>query len=348
MSLKDRLKRLAASQALLEQFMFHGYRLKNGAQVKRDIESRKNLSIFDYQALSQEIAYGPEERVIDNNLYGYASYLKKYAGYQQDLKAYMEHGLFLGGIVHPDQYHWHFPRIITMSKRRQEVLRAKIPHKNSLAVGPYIHYAEPLLDPASLQKLKSELGKTLLVYPFHSMKHVNAFYDEDGLIGEIKRLAKDFNTVLICLYYLDARNPEKVAAYEAEGFKIVSNGHRFDRHFVARQRTHIELADLTMSNTMGTHTGFCTYLNKPHYIYRQKINQKPINLKELKRFEAAGSAGAIKEKVAQERGLFIDLYRELRDDISPQQYEATAEFWGFEDIKSPQQLKAALQEGMTP
>lgn len=342
-SLKDRLKRLAASQPLFEQLMFQSYRLRNGAKVAQEIERRKNLSIFDYHALSEEIAYGPEERVIDNNLYGYASYLKDYAGIKSDLKSYMEHGLFLGGIVHPDQYHWHFRRIITMSEARREILKDKIPQKESIAVGPYIHYAQALLNETKMQALKRELGKTLLVYPFHSAKHIKTSYDEDGFISEIKRVARDFDSVLVCLYYLDTKDPDKVAAYESEGFKIVTNGHRFDRHFVARQRTHIELADLTMSNTMGTHTGFCVYLNKPHYIYKQEIKQQAASLKDLKRMKVAGAAGNAKKAVAAERDFFISLYRELSMEISEKQWEATADFWGFKDIKTATELNSFLR-----
>jgi len=320
--------------------MFHTYRLKSGRAVSKEIERRRQLSIFDYQSLSAEIPYGPEERVIDNNLYGYASHLKNFAGIDGDLKAYMEHGLFLGGIVHPDQHHWHFPRIVTMSEGRRQILAQKLPQKESLAVGPYIHYAQPLLAEDALRDLKNELGRTLLVYPFHSAKHLKVSYDEDGFIAEIKRVAKNFDNVLVCLYYLDTRDPEKVSAYESEGFKVVSNGHRFDRNFVARQRTHLELADLTMSNTMGTHTGFCIYLNKPHYIYKQDIDQRPINLKQLKRLEAAGTTGAVLDLVHQQKNFFINLYRELRDDISSEQFEATAEFWGFEDIREAAYLKS--------
>lgn len=333
------MKRLAASQPLFEQLMFQSYRMRNGAAVAKEIERRKKLSIFDYKALSQEIAFGPEERVIDNNLYGYASYLKQYAGIKKDLKAYMEHGLFLGGIVHPDQFHWHFKRIITMSEGRREILKAKLAQKESIAVGPYIHYAQAVLNEEEMAALKKELGKTLLVYPFHSARHISTNYDEDGFISEIKRVAKDFDTVLICLYYLDCLDAGKVAAYESEGFKIVTNGHRFDRHFVARQRTHIELSDLTMSNAMGTHTGFCVYLKKPHYIYKQEVAQIAKSASELKRMKVAGAAGDARDAVQQERDFFIQLYGELRDDISAKQWEATADFWGFDSIKTAEELK---------
>ncbi|WP_421751985.1 hypothetical protein [Croceimicrobium sp.] len=333
MSAKDQLKRFIASQPLLEKSMFYAYRWQKGNAVDAEIERRRKIDLFDIEQLSQDIAFGPEERVIDNNLYGYASYLKKYAGIKSDLKAYMEHGLFLGGIVHPDQFHWHFPKIITLSEQRREILAAKIPGKESLAVGPYIHYATSLLEAEEQAKLKARLGKTLLVYPFHSMKNVKAGFNDQELINEIKRVAKDFDSVLICLYYLDARDPVKVAAYRAEGFHLVTAGHRFDRHFIARQRSHIELANLTMSNGMGTQTGFCVYLNKPHYIYQQHIDQKASSLKELKRFEAGGSAGSVKERVAAERAYFSQLFSELRMDISAEQRAVTADYWGFESVQ---------------
>lgn len=302
------------------------------------MERRRKLSIFDVDELSAELPYTPEERVIDNNLYGYAHYLKEFADIKMDLRAYMEHGLFLGRIVHADQYSWHFPKIITMSEERREILKEKLPQKQSLAVGPYIHYTQGILAPDEFQKLKKELGRTLLVYPFHSMKNVKAGFSDQDLIEEIKSVARDYDSVLICLYYLDARDPDKCEAYRKEGFRLVTAGHKFDRHFVARQRTHIELADLTMSNGMGTQTGFCIYLNKPHYIYRQEIDQKAVSASETKRFHAS-SGGDDRDLVAFQRDYFSRLFGELRNDISPEQYEATAKFWGFGDIKTAEEIR---------
>lgn len=338
MSLKDSIKRLTASSLPLECMMHNWYSLRNGRKVHREIEKRKSLSLFDWQSLSAEIAYGPDERVIDNNLYGYAQYLKHYAGIQVDLQAYMEHGLFLGNIIHPDQYAWHFPRIITMSSKREKLLQKTFPHKSVLSIGPYIHYATPILSSQAMHALKKELGKVLLVYPFHSMKNVEAQFEEHAFIEEIKRVGKEFDSILISLYYLDARISARAKAYESEGFHLVTAGHRFDRHFVSRQRSHIELADLTMSNGMGTQTGFCIYLKKPHYIFQQSIKQNVGSFSENRRhlFDAKSSGRAL---VAEQRAFFSDLFSELRADISPFQQEQTATFWGFESVKSPEQIR---------
>lgn len=300
---------------------------------------RARTSIFDYNKLSRELPYSPAERVIDNNLYGYARALKNYAGLNQDLKAYMEHGLYLGGIVHKDQYHWHFKKVITMSEHRLETLHEKLPQKEAIAVGPYIHYASPLLSEKEFSKLKEELGRMLLVYPFHSMKGVHARFAETDFVNEIKRVAKDFDTVVVSMYYLDALDKERVEPYLREGFKITTAGHRFDPYFVNRQRSHIELADMTMSNGMGTQTGFCVYLGKPHYIYKQEIKQKAVNEQEQARFDNRSEKSVI-AKVAEERAFICDLFSEYRTDISEEQYRVTSEYWGFDQIKSPEELRA--------
>lgn len=320
--------------------MFEFYRLKHRAAF-REIEERKKLSIFDYQRLSADLVYAPEERVIDNNMYGYAHYLKEYSGINQDLKAYMEHGLFLGGIVHKDQHHWHFKRVITMSKKRQHILAQKLPQKESIAIGPYIHYAHTLLNEQELAKLKKELGKVLLVFPFHSMKSVKANFDQNRFLEEIEKRAQDFDSVLICMYYLDARNKEHIAQYEQRGYRVVTAGHKFDHHFVARQRTHIELADMTMSNGMGTQTGFCVYLEKPHYIFKQEVSQQAASNKELERFKLSSGMNE-KEQVAYERNLFAQLFSEYSTEISPKQLEITAEYWGFTDVKTREEIRSVF------
>jgi hypothetical protein len=274
-------------------------------------------------------------------LYGYAQALKDYAQHPHDLKAYFEHGLFLGGIVHPDQFYWHFKKVITMSEKRVAILNEKLPQKEALAVGPYIHYAKSLLAAKTFNALKMELGKVLLVYPFHSMKGVEAGFEENLLIEEIKKVAPGFDTVLVSLYYLDAQQELRVKPYQEAGFRVITAGHKFDRLFVNRQRSHIELADVTMSNGMGTQTGFCVLLNKPHYIFKQEVVQKSKSAKEEARHASRNNA-SVKDAVKKEREFFADLFSEFQDYISPEQYEATAEYWGFKALKTPAELRRFL------
>lgn len=338
MSLKDQAKRFIASQPPLEKAMYQFYRWSN-RHTAAEIQRRAGLSLFDYQALAAPLPYYPQERVVDNNLYGYAQAIKYYADRHEDLQGYLEHGLYLGGIVHPDQAHWHFERIFTMSEERVALLEKRLPGKKALALGPYIHYAQAHYGAEEAQSLKARLGRCLLVYPFHSMKQLSAQYSDPEFVAEIKRLAPDFDSVIICLYYLDALQSERVDYYRNEGYHIVCAGHKFDPYFVRRQKAHLELADFTLSNGVGTHTGYCTYLEKPHYIFQQKLAQKLLRPGEARRLAQLGSRQAAEAQRAE----IAALYRKDDGFITEAQRELLGRQWGFEDLKSASELRALLK-----
>ena len=64
---------------------------------------------------------------------------------------------------------------------------------------------------------------------------------------------------------------------------VVTAGYIMDPLFLSRLKSIIQLSDLTMSNNVGTHLGYCIYLNKPHWIVRQKIGNTSHNQKHLER-----------------------------------------------------------------
>lgn len=78
---------------------------------------------------------------------------------------------------------------------------------------------------------------------------------------------------LIYLYWKDAVLG-KDKEYMDNGFTIVTAGYQSDFRFLKRLKTFIKLSDFTMSNAVGTHVGYCVVLDKPHYIFSQKISYK--------------------------------------------------------------------------
>ena len=339
--LKDTIKRTLISNKFSANLLYRYFRLRHGQAVVNASAQRKTLSLFNFKALTAEIAYAPHEIVIDNNLYGQAYSLKRFAGIKQDLQAYIEHGLFWGGMVHQDEYYWYTPKIITFSERRRADIAAKGITKETLAIGPYIHYAKPLFGDDEFQKLKKNLGKTLLVFPSKSILNITSKYDVDAFINEVKRVGKDFKTIMVSLYYLDAQNKTLTDAYLAHGFKIVTAGHRYDNYFLDRQRTFIELADLTMSNEVGTHVGYCIHLNKPHYLFKQELERVGVNERELEREltlyqnEDDKRRNAEKEEVAAAFNL-------LTTTITDDQRAVIDKYWGTSSVKTQQELKDLL------
>lgn len=339
--MKDKLKRLLISIPILEMLLFRYFHFKSYKTVAQESERRKKMSLFKYTELCAPIPFGPEERVFDNNLYGQAHHIKKYAGIKKDLEAYIEHGLFWGGMVHQDQHHWHFNKVITYSARRKEDIEAKIQGKTAIPVGPYIHYAEPILSDSEYRDLKDELGKTLLVFPGHSVINLNAKFDTNSFIKEIERLSTEYDTVLISLYYLDALNHELTYLYESKGYKVVSSGHRYDQNFISRQKTIIQLADMTMSNEVGTHVGYCVHLGKPHYLFQQEMERIATKEGEAERHNKLSNKNEV-DRMNAERREISNLFSTHNHKLSQDQIDAVAKYWGTDQIKSKDELVSLL------
>lgn len=337
--MKDKLKRFVISHAFLERLMFRYYHYKNAKTVADESERRKNVSLFDYKALCADIPFGPEERVIDNNLYGQAHHLKKYAGITTDLKAYLEHGCFWGGMVHEDAYHWHFKKIITWSENRKKDIEKKIPSKQAIPVGPFIHYAEPVYDTSTFNRLKDELGKVLLVFPGHSIINLKAEFDSNEFIQEIEKIKVDYDTVLISLYYVDAKNPKVREVYEDMGYRVVTSGNRYDQNFIARQKTYIQLSDMTMSNEVGTHIGNCVHLEKPHYVFQQKLKRTTSKKRELERHDSLFSKDELELSKKQQREVAQAFSSYTIRKLSQAQKAIADKYWGSSSVKSAEELR---------
>lgn len=342
--LKDTVKRTLISIPWAAKLLYAFYRLKHGDAAERLSKKRKLLSLFDFEALSADIPYAPHEIVIDNNLYGQAYAMKRYAGIAHDLQAYIEHGLFWGGMVHQDEYHWYTPKIITFSEKRKADIAAKGIDRETIAVGPYIHYAQPLFTEAEFKALKKELGKTLLIFPSKSILNIESKYDVDAFIQEVKRIGKDFKTIMVSLYYLDAKNKALTEAYLAHGFKIVTAGHRYDHYFLDRQRTFIQLADMTMSNEVGTHVGYCVHLGKPHYIYHQKLERVGVNQKELARELTLYQAAEDQRRNAEKQEV-ADAFSTYQEKITDSQRTIIDTYWGTTSVKTPKEIQQLLGHG---
>ncbi len=337
--MKDKLKRFVIKHAILERLMFAYYHAKHAATVNVESEKRKSISIFDYARLSQEMPFGPEERVIDNNLYGHAHQLKKYAGIKTDLKSYLEHGLFWGGMVHPDERFWHFKKIITFSNLRKIAIENALPGKTAIPVGPYIHYAEPVFSADKMAALKAELGKVLLVFPSHSVKNLESQFDFEHFLGEINRLKSGFDTVLVSLYFIDAQDEKRVKMYTDKGFRIVTSGHKFDHNFIARQKTIIQLADATVSNEVGTHVGYCIHLNKPHYIFKQKLARTSTSSEEIERHKRLFNNQEVVLREEQFEEVYAAFSSYSNTEITDLQRSVVEKYWGTDCVKSPEEMK---------
>lgn len=236
------------------------------------------IDYFDYKKLITMPDIILPSPYLFNLSYGLFLPIKKiYKGKVDMFHDYIEHGLFYSETATLLEYildRKPINRIFTFSERRKKQLQ-NILAKRKLkldvqAMGPIIPYADNFHSPTELVNIKTRLGRTLLVIPMHSWTGVNNEFKHDEFVEEIERIKSDFDSVLVCLYYMDIRKG-KQAYYENKGYTVVTNGDRLDPCFISRHKDLIQLADLTMSNGIGTHIGYSISLGKPHYYFKQEM-----------------------------------------------------------------------------
>jgi len=307
---------------------------------EKEIKKRANYDLADFLNLSKDIPYHiTPEKYKPNDFYYNALTLKKYAGINESsfISATMEHGSYLA-----DDYYWdsdiNFPfnTIIVNSNLRKNVL-SKACNKNIEVVGPYIAYAQSLLTASQVQKEKKRLGKNLLVFPMHSTHWIDVNYNIQEFIKQINHIAKEFNSVRICMYWKDILRGD-YKPYKEEGFEIVCAGHIYEPHFLPRLRSLIEISDHTMSSQAGTQLCYSIYLDRPHLLY-QNDSELVVHLDEIKndtdnRAKKVADGNNFKEIHA--------VFSEFSSGITKEQYNVVDKYWGISSVKSKEELRDLL------
>jgi len=306
---------------------------------KKECEVRREIDLFDYKKLATDLPIGLSHPIIDNNLYGLHEVLCNYGNLKTVRhKVFFEHGMIFGSLVQPHAITSFANEILTFSVYREDYIKKH--GKKVIKIGPYIHYAEPLIDDLKNEELKKQLGKVLLVFPSHSIKSLKKEFDFKAFLTRIHECRKGFDNVLVCLYWKDVQlGHGKV--YEDAGFRVVTAGHFYDKYFLSRLKTIIELSDMTMSNDIGTHLGYCVYLKKPHYIFGQDVKLEVLNEEKMKA-EISQRSEEDWKAYYDVKHAFIDAFSTFECSLNEKQNAIVAELWGVDEILNRKQINEVL------
>ncbi|PKM82378.1 MAG: hypothetical protein CVU89_05080 [Firmicutes bacterium HGW-Firmicutes-14] len=271
-----------------------------------------------------------------NDFYGHAAILKKYAGFFPDykVKAVIEHAPRLGADPWKPDLEALLPAIFVSAPYRFHFFR-KFTKRDLYAIGPMISYTIGLLNHEEIESEKRRLGKNLLVFPAHSTHRVSVNFDTPKFCEHIELIGKDFDSVRICLYWKDVLRgwAEEYLKY---GFECVTAGHMFDPLFLARLKSIIETATLTVSNDFGTHIGYSVILNKPHYYIPENVE---ISVENDRIFKADGCGFRQMSEIEEVKTAFAG----FRSDISSKQREIVDKYWGVTSHKSVKELRELFE-----
>lgn len=165
----------------------------------------------------------------------------------------------------------------------------------------------------------------MLVFPTHSFEDCDDLYDFNQFSQCIDEMAKDYDTVLISMIGYDIQQGFD-KKYRNKGYRIVSSGTRNDPYFLNRQRDLMELADMTISNNIGTHIGYSICLGTPHYIFNQDIT----SIKKAASAQASDHLQAIRDREYAE---IKAVFNSREPIITSEQIAVVKKYWGPFEIK---------------
>ncbi len=244
----------------------------------------------------------------------------------------VEHGLIIHDQIYTDLRFTARAGLVTFGDYRYRQIR-KYKNEPIYEVGPYIHYAQPYYDAERTAELKKTNGKTLLVFPAHSVDTSTISQDENRYLDEVLRIADKggFETVLVNAFWWNVNDPV-IHKFESEGFKIVSAGFRDDVNFLPRLRTIMDLSDLIAGDSFGTHIGYALDRKVPFQFIDINTHGGSIDDKVDPH---ADENASLKEKLAR---AFLGA-----SEITKHQVDLLEPYWGFSKTKSREQIEDIYQ-----
>lgn len=290
------------------------------------------LAPEDIEEIARDIPFSfyrgyTNERWVQNDYYGIATDLKKYAEIPPDtpLDCIIEHGVYFRSGSDQDLSSG-ARKIITMGDFRKKKLKS-VTNRRIFMIGPPIFYSDIISDELAIRKKKKKIGKNLLAFPAHSAHAEDVSYDIDSYCDYLKKLQKRFNKIRVCLYWKDVLIGMH-KEYSKRGFECVCAGHVFDKTFNSRLKEMILLSSATSSNTAGSILGYSVLFKKPHFIFPQKVTI---------------ARGRRVSKMSQIEIKLIETFSSSQKmNITDYQRKLVDQVWGLSKTKSKHKLREIL------
>ena len=278
-------------------------------------------SIFNFKSLSLNInEYNPRIFYKEKHHYGHYKILKELN--LNDKKVSIDHGAaYVNGFYENykvNERFFDYSSLVVSSDLRAKTIIKNIETykinsslKTVYSVGPYISYVNTHISEDKIKRIKSRLGRTVVVFPNHSIERRVSSDSSQKFKNFIKSLFETHNTVLVCMYWKDIQL-NRYKQYTEMGCKIVTAGHRADSNFINRLKTIISIADYSVSNAIGTHVGYCIKMGVPHKIHLEEHEIDGLSLDKKDLYKA------------------LDTHKKI---ITEEQLEIVERYWGKNIIK---------------
>jgi hypothetical protein len=267
-----------------------------------------------------------------NDFYGQASVLKRYAGLPQAyrLKGVLEHGVVLDDLMCAEERDARLATIFSCSARRA-ALHERHTRKRAVPIGFGYLYAIRLAD-GRLPAIPDSERNGTLAFPCHSTRTIHAAFDHADYARRLAALPSELQPVVVCMYwknYLDG----DWRAYAERGLSIVSAGHIYDDQFLLRFHDLARRFRYACTNKIGTHL-FQTVASGCRFFF---LPSSDIDWSVPP--DRLASIGRINPGYAETEAEAQRLFASPVEEITPAQLEFAERFLGVRDVKSPAELR---------
>lgn len=281
---------------------FINYFSKDFPYLIRDIDSYNKFYIKNILSI-----------IPDNNFYSIRTILNN-LNISTD-EVICEHGLFFGKYFPKKLKNSWIQNVVSFSDFRGEIIRSN--KKNSILIGPYIHYVDPIDDHYFNEEY-------FLVMITHSAKGVN-LAEKYNLENHISSLENKFGIKSLLLIH-----PNDLSLVDDYNLNYTTCGFMEDKYFLKRLKRLILDSSFVVTDFIGTHIGYITFLNKKIFAIKKAFNYK-------------GSEDNIKKEFGSRilEDLYLDQISKLENEIIHNEfiesdlfYELVSDYWGFKHIKA--------------
>lgn len=298
----------------------------------RYLKKSKRIEINEKRKLLSEKKSYLSPEIIGS--YGIDYQLKKFAGLDTNIilnKCRIEHGLGIRRAVCQCEVGHHISHILTFSPFREEVIK-ELTDIFPIAIGPYIAYAEDYRSSEYIEKIKKKSGRILLVMPCHSIQGITLDYNIKQFIREIENKKKQFDKVIVCMYFEDMRKG-MWKPYSEMGYNIVSAGNTGNPFFLSRLKYIFRLSDAVIANDFTTGIAYALYMNCPICLVHQKI---------IHNVTCHNNAFELDLGMEKQTEQIFDLFENCRFIITNEQREFGNYLFGLKNVKSKSEMKEIL------
>lgn len=198
----------------------------------------------------------------EGNFYGNLETLLDYANYTDFNRLYAPNVSHNAGVPLKNTETMYNSAVIFSGNYFRNRIHRWRPYIPVFSVGPYIQYAKGIYSDDKVNGIKKIYGKTLTVFLPHSIETVSRKYRKEDFIDDvIEQYGKNFDTILLSVYWADMLEP--VVDYaELKGMKIVTSGFRFDSVFNKRLKSLFDITDAVVGGDFGTHYNYAYHFGK--------------------------------------------------------------------------------------